>query len=105
MPKKRKQKTRSLKPEQVAEKAKKHWKAVPPLAADSSRRVPAEAASPELDVLKQKYFGNASSKSTGTKASKRTNTTIVLMEPKTPDDRVGRKAVLVDKGKVVGEQG
>ena len=102
MPKKQ---SKTLTPEQVAERERPSWKVVQPYSADVSRRVAADAFTPELDELQQKYAPSEKP----VKRRKRpanSDTKMLLMEPKTPtDSRTGRMAVLVSGDKVVGEQG
>lgn len=101
--------SKSLNPEQVAQKAKPNWKPVPkaPEAAEDRGYAQTDSVTPELDALYRKYFGadatgaRAVGKPTSAKRSK-----MVVMEAKNPaDHRLGTKVVLVEGNKVVGEQG
>jgi hypothetical protein len=103
---------RSLSAEQVAQKAKPNWKAVAAApAADnpyrSLRPARPDAATPELDVLYRKYFGADQVQTTKAKKTTRPKQSkMVVMEPKNAaDTSPGRKTVLVEDGKIVGEQG
>ena len=95
-------------PESVAEKAKPNWKAIEQGISDRAAKSKPEASSPELDQLRRKYLGeNAVADASRTKSkSNKSDTKIVVMEEKNPSDvKVGRKAVVVEKGKVIAEQG
>ncbi|MGO9770520.1 MAG: hypothetical protein ACLPSW_13385 [Roseiarcus sp.] len=97
---------------QVAEKAKPNWRAVTRPAADAdagSSPIRPDATSPELDSLMTKYFGASKPRpraAARTLESPAKESELVVMEPKVAADvRPGRKVLLVEDGKVVGEQG
>jgi len=100
-------KARKLTPEQAAERAKPKWRAVKSSgsASEGGGADTAAMCSPELKDLQKKYLGDSKSadslpKDTGADLD------IVQMEEKNPSDaRVGRKAVIMDGNKIIGEQG
>jgi hypothetical protein len=92
----------------VAEQARPGWSAVAaaPTAADAAAdRVAPDTSVPELDRLKQKYFG-ADGAANGV-YTPTNDAEIVTMEPSGPaaDRRAGRKATIVQKKRVIGVQG
>ena len=98
---------RSPTPTQIVERAKPGWKVVDVPVADAARRVAAEACSPEMDELRRKYLGASAPKTrAAVRNSRNSELKLMQVEPRTPTDtRVGRKVVVVDKQKIVGEQG
>jgi hypothetical protein len=90
----------------VAERERPGWIAVPTpqISTDAAAEsAGADASVPELSRLKQRYFG-----ADGNGASAPTaDGEIVTMEQKAPgvDLRVGRKASVVQKNRVIGHQG
>ena len=92
----------------VAERERPGWTAVatPQIPADAAAEsAGADASVPELSRLKQRYFG---ADGYGNGASAPTaDGEIVTMEQKAPgvDLRVGRKASVVQKNRVIGHQG
>ena len=106
-------KTTTSTAEQVAQKAKPNWQPVPAGEGQDNNEITpsaADAQTPELEALHRKYFGASAEAMTSAvpavdskpvKSSK-----MVVMEPKNAaDSRQGRKTVLVENGKVIGEQG
>jgi len=92
----------------VAERERPGWTAVKiqPTAIDSAGDLAhPDASVPELPQLKQKYFGSDTQSNGVTTPSD--DAEIVTMEPKAPgaDYRAGRKATIVQKNRVIGEQG
>jgi hypothetical protein len=91
----------------VAERARPGWVAVPSEIAQDAAPAAAAADSsvPELGQLQKKYFG--SSKDLNNPHPPSDDAHIVAMQPKSPasDIRGGRKATVVEKGKVIGQQG
>ena len=92
----------------VAERERPGWTAVatPQISADAAAEfVGADASVPELSRLKQRYFG-ADGYGNGVSAPT-ADGEIVTMEQKAPgvDLRVGRKASVVQKNRVIGHQG
>lgn len=104
-------KTSKLSAREVAEKAKPNWRVVPAPPAGTDAAEPpakADATTPEVDFLLDKYFGRAKADSISKKkappAPKESH--MVVMEPRTGvDARPGRKVMLVENGEVTGEQG
>ena len=92
----------------VAERERPGWTAVatPQISANAAAEsAGADASVPELSRLKQRYFG---ADGYGNGASAPTaDGEIVTMEQKAPgvDLRVGRKASVVQKNRVIGHQG
>ncbi len=107
------QKTTTSTAEQVAQKAKPNWKPVPAnTGQDGNDILPsaADAQTPELEALHRKYFGASTEALTSAvravKSKPVKKSKMVVMEPKNAvDARQGRKTVLVEDGKVIGEQG
>jgi len=89
----------------VAERARPGWVAVPQFDQDAAPGSAADAAVPELGQLQKKYFGTG--KDPNNPHPPTDDTHIVQMQPKNPasDIRGGRKATVVEKGKVIGQQG
>lgn len=89
----------------VAEHARPGWVAVPQAAQDARPAASADASVPELAQLQRKYFG--SGRDANNPHAPSDDTHIVPMQPKSPasDVRGGRKATVVEKGKVIGQQG
>ena len=101
-----------LTPAQIAEKANPNWRAVapPPAEADvGASLIEPDATSPELGRLMDKFFGaseGAQRSASLAPDAPAKSSELVVMEPKVSSDvRPGRKVVLVEDGKVVGEQG
>ena len=95
---------RSLTPEEVAEKSKKGWKAITVPQADVSPGDAPDAVAPELGVLKKRY--GMANRDIKKKAKKLSDMQMVIVQPPAATDtRAGRKVVLVEDGKNVGEQG
>lgn len=108
--KKRSKQTRTKTgPERAAEKAKPNWRAIPRVVSESERKSEADVSSPELATLRRKYLGEvaaADSSAGKAKQQKKSDLQMVVLEEKNASDtRVGRKVVLVQKNKIVGEQG
>lgn len=102
----KRQSAKTMTPEQVAQKAKPNFKAVTYTASDARPGVKPDAAVPGLDALHQKYFGKAPSRAASEAKAGASEVQMVVMEPKTSTDApFGRKRMLVDKGKLIGEQG
>jgi hypothetical protein len=89
----------------VAERARPGWVAVPEAAQDAMPAANADASVPELSQLQRKYFG--SGRDANNPHGPSDDAHIVPMQPKSPaaDVRGGRKATVVEKGKVIGQQG
>ncbi len=102
----------AMSPEKVAERGKPNWKAIGRVAVDRVAGSPPDASSPELAHLRRKYLGALASSDSPTSASPATrirkgnDVAMIVMEPKqAADTRPGRKVVIVDQGKIIGEQG
>lgn len=89
----------------VAERARPGWVAVPEFVQDAAPAAAVDASVPELGQLQKKYFGVG--KDPNNPHPPTDDTHIVQMQPKNPasDIRGGRKASVVQKGKVIGQQG
>lgn len=89
----------------AAERARPGWVAVPEAAQDAQPAASADASVPELGQLQRKYFG--SGRDANNPHAPSDDAHIVPMQPKSPasDVRGGRKATVVEKGKVIGQQG
>jgi len=91
----------------VAERARPGWVAVPQDVVQDAlpAAAGADASVPELGQLQKKYFG--SGKDPNNPHPPTDDAHIVPMQPKSPasDVRGGRKATVVQKGKVIGQQG
>ena len=99
-------------PESIAQAFKPNWRVVsmPNIPDDAQIPSRGDASMPEVDDLLDKYFGNVR----GTDALAANNvpkpaeeSVLVNMEPpdSSQDNRVGRKAFLIQNGQVTGEQG
>jgi hypothetical protein len=98
--------SKKMTPEQAAEKAKPKWRVVKAAATVREGGAKADGASPELKQLQKKYLGDTTTAASIQTDKKKGDLDIVLMEEKNPVDvRVGRKSVIVDGNKVIGEQG
>src|SRR5262249_40358160 len=105
--------TESTSAQQIAQKAKPNWRPVPRESAESLTdaylTAKPDAQTPELDALMRKYFGDTAEnyRAEAKKPAPPQKSELVVMEPKNASDArpVGRKRVLVEDGKVVGEQG
>ncbi len=89
----------------VAERARPGWVAVQEAAQDAQPATSADAAVPELGQLQRKYFGTG--KDPNNPHPPTDDAHIVPMQPTSPaaDVRGGRKATVVERGKVIGQQG
>lgn len=86
----------------AAEKAKPNWKVVPHAPA-AAQAIKVDAHTPELPNLRKYFGGNAPHSAVPDAAA---SSELVTMEPvNEAATRVGRKVVVVQNGKIVGEQG
>jgi hypothetical protein len=98
---------------EIAEQFMPGWKAVKPYASDERHQSKADASLPDLAVLRKKYFGDQTAPDSDAPEianlaadDEDAPSGLISMEQKTPTDaKVGRKVVVVDKGKVRGVQG
>jgi hypothetical protein len=104
MPEERKDASRAR---EAAKKAKPNWRAVTTGADDPYTSDSADAHTPELDALYEKYFGRDDRPGALELESAGGESEIVVMEPKDPAQarRLGHKSVIVRGGRVIGEQG
>jgi hypothetical protein len=95
--------------EDVAQNFKPNWKVVsmPNTPDDALSFSKADASVPEMKALRHKYFGD-SQQAYNLRSDEEPagESSLVNMQPEsTQDNRVGRKALFVQNGEVVGEQG
>ncbi len=99
-----KKSSRPRTPEEIAEESKKGWKAVTVPPADMSPGDAPDAVVPELEALKKRYGMAVRGKKKEVKKPSEMHM-VILQPPGGTDTRAGRKVVLVEGGKKVGEQG
>jgi hypothetical protein len=96
--------------EEIVSKAMPSYRVVRQEPTDMADAPPAESRSPSLDELRRKYLGEEAVTDAAVRGEPEEEPdTLVVVEPKTPEDRVhgaGQKVLMLNKdGKIIGMQG
>lgn len=95
--------------EEIVAKVMPSYRVVRQEPTDMADAPPAEASSPSLDALRRKYLGEEAVTDAAVRGEIEEPDTMLVVEPKTPEDRVhgaGQKVLMLNKdGKIIGMQG